>query len=153
MSGVVVAIRPLAAGDHDAWLELWRGYLTFYKADIADDVTALTWSRLLDPAEPMHAAVATDEAGRLVGFVHWLTHRSSWARTAYAYLEDLFVAPGARAGGAGRALIEHVYTEAKAAGCPQVYWLTHETNTTARALYDRIAQRTGFLHYAKVLEG
>ncbi len=149
-----VAIRPLRPDDHAAWLDLWRGYLTFYTADVPDAVTALTWSRLLDPAEPVHGAVAASaKGGAPIGFVHWLTHRSTWARTSYAYLEDLFVTPTVRGGGAGRALIEHVYAAAEAAGCAQVYWLTHETNTSARALYDRIATRTGFLHYAKVLEG
>ena len=145
-----VQIRPLVPEDREAWLALWRGYLTFYEADIPDDITALTWSRLLDPAEPMHAAVAaaTPEAPP-IGFVHWLTHRSTWARTSYAYLEDLFVDPALRGTGAGRALIEHVYAAAQAAGCPQVYWLTHETNRTAMALYDKVAVKTGFRHYAK----
>ena len=148
-----ILIRPLEPADHAAWLKLWDGYLTFYRADIPDEVTALTWSRLLDPAEPMHAAVAVGLDGAPAGLVHWTTHRSTWARTSYAYLEDLFVSPDLRGGGAGRALIEHVYAWAAEAGCAQVYWLTHETNTTARQLYDRIAERTGFLHYAKVIEG
>ena len=34
---------------------------------------------------------------------------------------------------------------------PRVYWQTHETNTTAMKLYDRIAERSGFLVYRKVL--
>ena len=146
-----VQIRPLAPEDHQAWLALWRGYLTFYEADIPDDITALTWSRLLDPAEPMHAAVAVaTPGGPPIGFVHWLTHRSTWARTSYAYLEDLFVDPALRGTGAGRALIEHVYAAAQAAGYPQVYWLTHETNATARALYDKVAERSGFIVYRKL---
>ena len=28
-----------------------------------------------------------------------------------------------------------------------VYWLTHETNTTARALYDKLANNAGFIQY------
>ncbi|HEY2661296.1 MAG TPA: GNAT family N-acetyltransferase [Caulobacteraceae bacterium] len=146
-----VRIRPLAAADHADWLLLWQGYLTFYAADIPGDITALTWSRLLDPAEPMHAAVAVDADNAPIGFVHWLTHRSTWARNSYAYLEDLFVAPAIRGGGVGQALTEHVYAAAEVEGCAQVYWLTHETNETAMKLYDRVATKTGFRHYAKVL--
>ena len=142
-------IRALEPDDQAAWRLLWRGYLTFYEADIPDEITALTWSRLLDPAEPMHAAVAVDEDDTPIGVVHWLTHCSTWARNSYAYLEDLFVAPAIRGGGVGRALIEHVYAAAEAQGCAQVYWLTHETNETAMKLYDRIATKTGFRHYAK----
>ena len=36
-------------------------------------------------------------------------------------------------------------------GCAQVYWLTHQTNSDAMLLYDRIAVRSGFVHYRKVL--
>ena len=38
-----------------------------------------------------------------------------------------------------------------AAGAPRVYWQTHETNRTAMALYDRVAERSGFLVYRKNL--
>jgi GNAT superfamily N-acetyltransferase len=51
----------------------------------------------------------------------------------------------------GRQLIEHVYAEARQAGCPMVYWLTHEKNCTARLLYDRIAIHQGFIKYRKDL--
>ena len=41
-------------------------------------------------------------------------------------------------------------TAAKAAGCSRVHWLTHETNTDAMQLYDRIAERSGFVQYRKI---
>jgi GNAT superfamily N-acetyltransferase len=56
-----------------------------------------------------------------------------------------------RGTGAGRKLIEHVYAQAAAANCARVYWLTHETNATAIQLYDRIADRSGFIQYRKVM--
>ncbi|MBN3820230.1 GNAT family N-acetyltransferase, partial [Paraburkholderia sp. Se-20369] len=49
------------------------------------------------------------------------------------------------------ALIEAVYARAREAGASRVYWLTHETNTTARALYDRVATNAGFIQYRKDL--
>ncbi|QUD87570.1 GNAT family N-acetyltransferase [Phenylobacterium montanum] len=147
---MTVTVRPLEPGDHAAWLTLWRGYLAFYQADIPDEITALTWDRLLDPTQAMFGAAAVSQ-GVVVGFVHWLTHPSTWARGPYVYLEDLFVGPAIRGGGAGRTLIEHVYGWAAQAGSPQVYWLTQETNAVARLLYDRIAERSGFIHYAKTI--
>ena len=66
------------------------------------------------------------------------------------YLQDLFVSPELRGGGVGRLLIEHVYEEAQAAGAARVHWLTHETNSTAMQLYDRIAARSGFVQYRKI---
>lgn len=151
---MTVTVRPLEAADQAAWRDLWAGYITFYEADVPEAVSALTWERLFDPAEPLHGAVATLEGDPTpIGLVHWLTHRSTWSATTYAYLEDLFVSPTVRGGGVGRALIEHVYDWARGQNCTQVYWLTHQTNTTAMALYDRIATRTGFVHYAKAVEG
>jgi hypothetical protein len=46
-------------------------------------------------------------------------------------------------------LIEAVYACADELGAERVYWLTHETNTTARQLYDRVATRTGFIQYRR----
>ena len=144
------AIRIFAAEDFDAWLPLWRGYQRFYQVDIPGEVSRITWQRLLDPAEPMHGAFAL-AADRIVGFVHYIEHRSCWTVGDYCYLQDLFVSPDARGGGHGRALIEHVYAEALSRGCARVHWLTQESNANARRLYDRIADRSGFIQYRKSL--
>lgn len=145
-----LAIRPAAAADFDAWLPLWRGYQAFYGTEIPHATTLITWQRLLAPDEPMHAALAVRGA-TVVGFVHSIEHRSCWTIGNYLYLQDLFVAPAERGGGVGRRLIEHVYREAEALGCSRVWWLTHETNAEAMLLYDRIATRSGFVQYRKVL--
>lgn len=143
-------IRLVQREDFPNWLPLWLGYQTFYQTNIADDVTQTTWERFLDPAEPMYCAVAETQ-GRLVGVVHYLYHRSCWTRGDYCYLQDLYALPEVRGTGVGRALIEHVYAQAEAAGASRVWWLTHETNTHAMQLYDRIADKSGFLQYRKML--
>lgn len=144
-------IRPLAPGDQAAWWPLWRGYQAFYEVAISDDVSTVTWNRLLDPAEPMAGALAWD-GQRPIGLVHHIRHRSCWTAGDYVYLQDLFVAQGTRGGGVGRALIEHVYAVAREAGCSRVHWLTQETNADAMKLYDRIADRSGFVQYRKLLQ-
>lgn len=144
------SIHLLTAGDHDAWYPLWRGYQAFYETDIPEAASRVAWERLLAPEEPMHGALALED-GRPVGLVHHLEHRSFWTVGNYCYLQDLFVAPEARGGGIGRMLIEHVYAEARRRGCSRVHWLTQEGNTTARRLYDRIAERSGFIQYRKLL--
>lgn len=145
----MIEIRPLGAGDRPAWEPLWAGYLTFYDASLAPGTTDTTWLRLMDPAEPMHALGAfADET--LVGIVHYIFHRSTWTVGNYCYLQDLFTAEAARGQGAGRALIEAVYAAAREAGASRVHWLTQEDNTTARSLYDTIADQPGFIQYRKV---
>jgi GNAT superfamily N-acetyltransferase len=145
-----VAIRPLGPEDRADWEPLWAGYLAFYEATIPSTVTETTWARLNDPAEPMHALGAFVD-GQLVGIVHYLFHRSTWTTGDYCYLQDLFTAEAARGRGAGWALIEAVYERARAASASRVYWLTQEGNATARALYDKLADRSGFIQYRKML--
>ncbi|MGV9710724.1 N-acetyltransferase family protein [Gordonia sp. NPDC003424] len=141
-----VSTNPLTAADHDDWLPLWHGYLDFYRHSLSDEQTALTFDRILDPEFAMWGALARDDAGRPVGFVHWLTHPSTWSDAPYCYLEDLFVASDARSTGAGRALIARVTEWAAAQEIPKVYWQTAADNTTARYLYDKVA-RTEFVVY------
>jgi GNAT superfamily N-acetyltransferase len=142
-------IKPFEPGDFDAWYPLWRGYQAFYAADIPLETSRLTWQRFHDPAEPMWGAFALDGA-REVGIVHCIRHRSCWTPGDYCYLQDLYVVEDVRGRGAGRALIEHVYAQAREVGCSRVHWLTHETNTDAMQLYDRIADRSGFVQYRKL---
>ena len=140
-------VRALQRDDHAAWLRLWLGYQAFYRVAIPEATSAQTWERLHDPREPMHAALALDAAGAPVGLVHWVFHRSNWTTGDYCYLQDLFVDPEVRGGGHGRRLIEHVYAAAREQGAARVYWLTHESNTAAMGLYDRVAERSGFVQY------
>jgi len=139
-------ITALTESDRADWLPLWQGYLTFYETELADAVTDATFARLVS-GEGMHGAIARDDDGRAVGFVHWLPQASTWTTGTYCYLEDLFVAPDVRGGGVGRALIAQVRAWAEDAGCDQVYWLTADTNTRARTLYDKVAELSGFVHY------
>ncbi len=111
----------------------------------------MSWARFLDPAEPVHALVA-ERAGRIVGLVHFLYHRSTSQIALSCYLQDLFTSADARGGGVGRRLIEAVYERARAAGAARVYWLTHHTNDdAARHLYDQVADDSGFVVYRKPL--
>jgi GNAT superfamily N-acetyltransferase len=144
-----IVIRPVGMDERAAWEPLWRGYLDFYRTTLDRDVYDATWSRLHDPGEPMELLGGYLD-GRLVGIVHYLYHRSCWTLGNYCYLQDLFVAEEARGRGLGRALIEAVYRQARAAGASRVYWLTHESNATARALYDTLAERPGFIQYRRI---
>jgi GNAT superfamily N-acetyltransferase len=142
-------VRPFAPQDRPQWDVLWRGYLTFYESDLPDDVSDLTWNRLLDPEGPIHGLCAATPDGRLLGIVHYLFHPVTWAAGPRCYLEDLFTSADARGQGVGRALIEAVYAAADARGADQVYWLTQEFNATARRLYDQVAKATPFIKYRR----
>jgi GNAT superfamily N-acetyltransferase len=149
-----ITIRPALGTDFAAWERLWDGYNAFYgrhgATALPDGVTRTTWTRFFDADEPMHALVA-DRDGDLLGLAHFLYHRSTIQLQPTCYLQDLFVLDSARGRGIARALVEAVYEIARSAGAPRVYWQTHETNTGAMRLYDRIAEKSGFLVYRKIL--
>ena len=149
-----VLVRHVVDQDYDQWLPLWDGYNAFYgragATALAPEITQMTWSRFFDAYEPMHALVAESE-GKLVGLTHYLFHRSMTSIAPLCYLSDLFTNEAARGKGVGRSLIEAVCDKARAAGSPRVYWQTHETNHTARELYDKVAELSGFIVYRKPL--
>lgn len=146
------SIRPVARTDHAQWLPLWHGYNAFYGREgptaLDPAITATTWERFFNEREPVHALVA-EQGGQLLGLVHYLYHRSTTSIAPVCYLQDLFTAAEARGRGVARALIEGVCDRARQAGAPRVYWQTHETNATARRLYDQVADHGGFIVYGK----
>jgi len=149
LSGKGLAVRPIGVHERAEWEPLWRGYLAFYHATQSPDVTGLVWTRMHDPAEPMFALGAYLD-GRLAGIAHYLFHRTFWTAGDYCYLQDLFVAEGYRGKGIGAGLIAAVETAARKWGASRVHWLTREENAAARGLYDKLAERSGFIQYRKI---
>lgn len=149
-----ITVRPVEAGDFEAWKVLWDGYNAFYGRSgptaLPAEITRMTWSRFFDADEPVHALVAEAD-GQILGLAHYLFHRSTIQIGPSCYLQDLFTVEAARGKGVGRTLIETVYRCAEVAGAKRVYWQTHETNITAMRLYDQVAERSGFVVYRKML--
>ena len=137
-----VTVRSVAGEDFEAWRVLWNGYNAFYgrsgSTALPHEITQVTWARFFDAYEPVHALVA-ESSGKLVGLAHYLFHRSTIQLAPTCYLQDLFTVEAARGKGVGSALIEAVYEQARSAGTGRVYWQTHETNTVAMRLYNKVA--------------
>jgi GNAT superfamily N-acetyltransferase len=149
-----VLIRALEPGDYPAWRVLWDGYNAFYgrvgDTALAEPVTAATWERFFEPAEPVYGLVA-EVHGEVAGLVHYILHRSTSRLREVCYLQDLFTLQRLRGRGIGRQLILAVYEAARASGCSRVYWQTQTTNAAGRALYDRVARHEGFIVYTHEL--
>jgi GNAT superfamily N-acetyltransferase len=148
-----LSVRFVTRQDYDQWLALWDGYNEFYGRSgataLGPEITRMTWARFFDAYEPVHGLVA-ESGGQLLGLTHYLFHRSTTAIEPSCYLQDLFTSEAARGKGVGRALIEAVYHQARLADSPRVYWQTYETNLTAMQLYDKVAERSGFVVYRKL---
>jgi GNAT superfamily N-acetyltransferase len=149
-----LSVRFVVREDYEQWLPLWDGYNAFYGRSgataLAPEITRMTWARFFDAYEPVHGLVAASD-GRLLGLTHYLFHRSTTAIEPVCYLQDLFTSNAARGRGVGRALINRVYEQARLAGSSRVYWQTHQTNLTAMQLYDKVAERSGFVVYRNLI--
>ncbi|MGZ3184710.1 MAG: N-acetyltransferase family protein [Telluria sp.] len=144
---MTVSIRPLAAADETRWRELFIAYCHFYEWNPSDAILAHTWARIMDPAKDVFGAVACDGDGAIVGIMNYLLHENTTAFTPVCYLQDLFVDPGVRAGGIGKALIDWLIEEMKRNEWSRLYWNTRATNYRARGLYDKYAKESGFVRY------
>ena len=140
-------IRSLEAGDWEQWRPLWDGYLAFYRAELSEETTRSTFERLTAQTDRMFGFLAVDQDGVGMGLAHCLVHPTTWSRRPYCYLEDLFVAPGARGGDVGRTLLEQAKRASVDRGAGRLYWHTQQYNGRARSLYDQVARPTSFMVY------
>jgi GNAT superfamily N-acetyltransferase len=149
-----ISVRQIRTEDHAAWKALWDGYNAFYgrsgETALPEEITRVTWSRFFDGYEPVNCLVA-ERDGKVVGLAHYIFHRSTIAIGPTCYLQDLYTEASVRGAGVGRALILAVYEKAAQAGSGRVYWLTHDTNESAMKLYDKVAEKSGFVQYRKAI--
>jgi len=140
----MIAIGRLEPSDRAAWETLFRAYIDFYQRTEPPEMYDRAW-REFQADTHLHALGARLD-GTLVGITHFLVHPST-SGPDVCYLQDLFTAPDVRGQGVARALIAAVADWARERGCGRVYWHTQESNTTARHLYDKVAENRGFIQY------
>lgn len=144
-----MVIRALTREDHDGWMGLWDGYLRFYRVEIGEQITSLTFARMCEKKDGMFGLVAVDEDGEVRGFANCLVHPSTWSIAGYCYLEDLFVAPHARGGEVAKGLIDATAAVARERGVERMYWNTQQFNGPARSLYDTVGKLTSMVVYER----
>lgn len=144
---MTITIRPIAEGDYDAWLPLYRGYAEFYRVAMPEDTSRRLFGWLLDPSHVIEGRLACDEGGKAVGLAHFRAMPRPLAAAEIGFLDDLFVAPDGRGKGIARSLLLHLSDVARDRGWPKVRWITAADNAEARRLYDRVATQTAWVTY------
>src|SRR5450755_1262960 len=129
-----VIVRRAERRDEKRWRELFDGYCVFYKRTLSEPLTRHTWARIMDDASPIHALVAEDQKGRVIGIANYVIHEHTLGVTPVCYLGDLFVDPAQRATGVGEKLIAWLVAEMKREGWSRFYWHTRLNNYRARGL-------------------
>lgn len=128
-------IRLAGPTDLDDVTRLIAGFRDYYdEAEPSDATIRAMAERLLADGRTEFLLAGDPPAGVLQ-----LRFRPSiWTGTDDAWLEDVFVEPGARGEGAGRALIEACVERALARGCRRIQLDVNERNDDALRLYDSL---------------
>lgn len=150
MQNQEIQVVQIQQQDYSQWIKYWLAYQDFYKVVLSSTTTQMTWQRFFDADEPVYCAVAK-QGEHVLGFVHYVIHRSTWAVQNFCYLEDLYVSPNVRGQHIGKRLIEYVQQQATTQHYARLYWHTQETNQTAQKLYNWIAEKSGIIEYRMAL--
>ena len=142
-----LTIRPVAPADFEEWAVLYQDYAAFYQVKQTDEMRARVWEWLFDDAQQTEGLVAQATDGALIGIAHFRHLARPLAAQTGGFLDDLFVSPAARGSGAADALISALKDEGKKRGWTLLRWITADDNYRARAVYDRIADRTHWVTY------
>ncbi|MGW4894926.1 N-acetyltransferase family protein [Kitasatospora sp. NPDC004240] len=135
------------AADFAAWRELFRGYTAFYEVPMSEEKAELVWSWLTDPDHELECLLARDADGTPVGLAHFRPFVRPLHGAVAGFLDDLFVSPEVRGGGAVDLLLARLRGIAAERGWNTVRWITADDNHRARSKYDQVATRTMFVTY------
>ena len=140
-------IVPLVERHREDWNRLYAGYAEFYGVAQTPEMRDRVWSWLHDPAHETNGLVAEDAEGRAVGLAHYRAFARPLSATTGGYLDDLFVDPQMRGRRVADALIEALAEEGRRRGWSVIRWITADSNSRARAAYDRVATLTPWRTY------
>ena len=139
-------IRKLVQKDKENWAKLYIGYADFYKVPMNSGVLDTLWSWIQDEKHDVKA-ICFELESKIVGIAHYRTMPRPIKGQYIGFLDDLFVEPEFRGQKIAQKLISHLKSLSKANNWNGIRWITHSSNETAKILYDKIGQNTGFELY------
>lgn len=89
---------------------------------------------LFDEGSTVHSLICERE-GKAIGFAVYFYSYSTWQGRNGIYLEDLYITPEQRGGGAGRDVLRYIAREAVAKGCGRFEWSVLDWNEPAIGFY------------------
>jgi len=141
-------VRPPTDADRRAWEHLFAGYCDFYERPSTPAGRERVWEWIESGTIRCLLAVPAGAAdGDAIGMAHLRPCPSPLRGAVTGYLDDLFVTPSARGSGAFEALVEAIRGLAGEEGWKTIRWITAADNARARAAYERVAERTGWITY------
>lgn len=140
-------VRAAEQRDLEAWKRLYTGYCTFYGRATSDEHLTKLWSWIHDSNQITCLVAVSTDGGEPVGLAHMRTWVRPLRGVISGYLDDLFVDPDHRGSGVVDALFSAMNEMGRREGWDVIRWTTGDDNYRARAVYDKLAQRTGWITY------
>ena len=154
-------IRPAKPGDETELLRLIHALAVYEKLEHMAVGTPELMGAALFGARPACEAVLAEVGGRAVGFALFFTTFSTFLAKPGLYLEDVFVEPGHRGAGIGKALLRHLASLCIERDYGRFEWRVLDWNTPSIDFYKslgaqvmpewHLVRMTGpeFRHFAK----
>jgi len=92
---------------------------------------------LFDEGSKVHSLIC-ERDGRAIGFAVYFYSYSTWLGRNGIYLEDLYITPEQRGGGAGRDLLRYIAREAVEHRCGRLEWSVLDWNAPAIGFYESL---------------
>lgn len=121
----ILTTRPLALGDFEAWLALWRAYLDQNHAQMRWQDRACLFRALVSRRQNS-AALVVECDGVIVGIAHYQIHHAPFVFENAYLVQDLYVLPAFQAKRAGAELVRAIYQTSRENGVALVYWMAAE---------------------------
>ena len=142
-------IRPATPDDVAALVQLVHELAAYEKLPDECHLTPeLLHPALFGPSPAVFAHVAVVD-GSVVGYTLHFLNYSTWEGVHGIYLEDLYVQPGHRGSGLGKALLLNLAQIAVRAGFARVEWSVLDWNAPSIAFYESLGAvgMTGWTGY------
>jgi GNAT superfamily N-acetyltransferase len=138
---MTLSIRPAVPSD----AALIHGFITdlatYEKAshEVLASVADIEQSLFAEGA-PARALICSRD-GVPIGYAVYFFSYSTWLGRQGLYLEDLYIAPEQRGGGAGKQLLRHLAQLACASGCARLEWSVLDWNEPAIQFYQSLGAK------------
>jgi GNAT superfamily N-acetyltransferase len=136
----VAAVRPATPDDVPELIAMIRELAEFERARHEVEATEEQLLRTLFAERPAVFAHVAEVDGAVAGMAIWFLSYSTWLGAHCLYLEDLFVRPEHRGGGAGRLLLQTLAGICLERGLPRLEWWVLGWNP-ARDFYQALGAR------------
>lgn len=133
--------------DKAQWQQLYYQYAEFYQVEMNQQILDTVWHWIHDADHAFYCLVAKNTQGKCVGLMHYREMPSPLRGAKVGFLDDLFIDPDTRGSGLVTQMFAQLEQQAKVHNWPLVRWITAQDNERAKAVYERVANKTHWLTY------